>query len=107
MIITFIYKFKGDYKIYYGKYIGYMTYDYEEGLDKELTNTLYHIFEKYYSISSIDDVVIGILNACRDTSDYFSENEANIFDLLFCDWSIGEPELYLDGKLVKKEKLLS
>jgi hypothetical protein len=102
MIITFIYKFKGDHKIYYGKYIGYITDDYEEGLDKELASTLYSIFEKHYSISSMDDVVIGILSFYRDTSDYFSENEANIFDLLCCEWSIGEPELYLDGKLIKK-----
>ena len=50
----------------------------------------------------MDDVVIGILSFYRDTSDYFSENEANIFDLLCCEWSIGEPELYLDGKLIKK-----
>lgn len=101
MIITFIYKFKGDNQKYYGKYIGYMSDQYEEGLDKELANTLYSIFEKHYSITSMDDVVIGILGAYRETSDYFSENESNIFDLLWCDWTIGEPELYLDGKLIK------
>ena len=106
MIITFIYKIKNsnlydsNHK-YYGKYIGYVSDDYEEGLDKELSNTLYTLFENHYSIKSIDDIVIGVLGFNRDTYDYFSENEANIFDLLYCDWSNQEPEIYINGKLIK------
>lgn len=106
MIITFIYKINNsstfdNSKKYYGKYIGYMSDDYEEGLDKELTHKLYDLFKKYYSINNIDDIVIGVIGFNRDTYDYFSENEANIFDILYCDWSNQEPEIYLDGKLIK------
>jgi hypothetical protein len=102
MIITFIYQFKGTKKKYYGKYIGYMPEEYEEGLDKELSHSLFEIFQKHYLIGNIDDVVIGILGFNRDTYDYFSENEANIFDLLYCNWSNQDPDLYIDGNPVKK-----
>lgn len=104
MIVTFIYKLGQDNTKYYGKYIGYVSSDYEEGLDKEITSILYHIFEKEYGVKNIEDIVVGVLGFARDTYDYFSENEANIFDLLYCDWSNQEPEIYLNGKLLKSYK---
>ena len=100
MIVTFIYKIKNGEK-YYGKYIGYLSDDYEEGLDKELIEKLYNIFEKHYFVSSLDDIVLGVLGFSRDTYDYFSDNESKIFDLLYCNWSNQEPEVYINGKLLK------
>lgn len=100
MIVTFIYKIKNSEK-YYGKYIGYLSDDYEEGLDIELTQKLYNIFEKYYFANSLDDIVVGVIGFNRDTYDYFSDNESNIFDLLYCNWSNQNPELYINGKLIK------
>lgn len=98
MIVTFIYKING--QKYYGKYIGCIPTDYEEGLDKKLAIKLYEIFEKYYSLKE-EDLLIGVLGFNRDTCDYFSENESKIFDLLYCDWSNQEPEIYIEGKLMK------
>jgi len=77
--------------------------DYDEGLDKEIQCKLYNIFKKEYNLENIDDITIGILGFVRDTHDYFSEKEANIFDLLYCDWNIQETEIYIKGKLIKNE----
>ena len=99
MIVTFIYKIND--KKYYGKYIGYISDNYEVGLDKEISYKLYNIFRKFYSIKDEEEVSIGILGFNRDTYDYFSENEAKVFDLLYCDWSNQDPEIYLEGNLIK------
>lgn len=98
MIVTFMYKING--QRYYGKYIGYVIDNYLEGLDREMAYKLENIFEKYYSTKK-EDVVVGVLGFNRDTYDYFSEIEANIFDILYCDWSNQEKEIYVNGKLVK------
>jgi len=103
MIITFIYKIKGSDTKYYGKYIGYITDDYEEGLDVELFHELNKnkILERYYSVSCQEDITIGILGFSRGESyDFFSEKESNIFDLLYCDWH-NNPEIYVNGKKIK------
>lgn len=100
MIVTFIYKI--NHLKYHGKYVGYIPTDYEEGLDKEIYYIFRDIFEKYYGVKKDEDVTIGILGFNRDTYDYFSENEAGVFDLLYCNWSNQEAEIYLNGKLIKQ-----
>lgn len=99
MIVTFIYKIKNSEK-YYGKYIGQIRDNYEEGLDKEMLCKLSNILN-ILNIENIDDISIGIIGFNRDTYDYFSEDEAKIFDLLYCDWSNQEPEIYINGKKMK------
>lgn len=101
MIITFIYKIKNDNNTYYGKYLGYMSDDYEEGLDIELLSKIFHVLKEGYNVETCDDVNIGVLGFNRDTYDYFSEKEANIFDLLYCNWSNQPKEIYLNKKLLK------
>jgi len=109
MIITFIYKSKNDpnQKIYHGKYIGILNQPYsnEEGMDVELKNIIYEkSLKKQFNLNSgaesdIDNIIIGILGFNRDTNDYFSENEKDIFDLLYLNWSNQPIEIYFNGKL--------
>jgi len=104
MIITFIYKNKNDpnQKIYYGKYIGFLNQPYsnEDGMDVELKNIIYEkSFKKQFNSEDIDNIIIGILGFNRDTNDYFSENEKDIFDLLYLNWSNQPIEIYFNGKL--------
>ena len=101
MIITFIYKIKNDNNTYYGKYLGYMTDKYEEGLDTELLNKIFPILKDEYQLEDQDDILVGVLGFNRDTYDYFSEKESNIFDLLYCNWSNQPKEIYLNKKLLK------
>jgi hypothetical protein len=97
MIITFFYKIKGE--MYYGKYIGYVSDDYEEGLDIEVLNLFYPVWKRYYSLLCESDVSLGIVSYQRNGSDYFSENEKHVFHSLYCNWSNQEPELFLHGIL--------
>jgi hypothetical protein len=101
MITTFIYKSKNSNTKYYGKYIGFIPEDYEEGLDREIANIVYKILKDILLINDIEDLVIGILSFNRDSYDYFSEKEADIFDLLYCKWSYESTEIYIGGKLIK------
>jgi hypothetical protein len=106
MIVSFIYRFKGDPKIYYGKYIGYVSDDYEEGLDREIAIILMNplkeeLKRRYIDSEDPSSIIVGVLGCDRDIKDYFSETEKDIFDLLFCNWSNQNPEFFLNGHLIK------
>ena len=101
MIVTFIYKNKNSNTKYYGKFIGYITNDYIEGLDKEMSYLIYDIVKEYLNLQNEEDLIVGIIGFSRgETNDYFSENESQIFDLLCCNWSKNSKEIYLNGKLL-------
>ncbi len=100
-IVTFIYKHKNSTTKYYGKYIGYLSDDYEEGLDRELALLVYEVLKDALNLSDIDDLIIGILHCDRKISDYFSEKESQIFDLLYCKWSNQPIEVYLNNNLIR------
>ena len=102
-IITFIYKHKNSNTRYYGKYIGYISDDYEEGLDRELAYILYcnDIIKGKLNLNDIYDLSIGLLSVDRIVKDYFSEQESKIFDLLYCNWSGIPPEIYIEGDKMK------
>lgn len=95
MLIAFFYKIAG--KIYYGKYIGYMSDDYDDGLDMEIHTLFYPVWKPVYSLERETDVVVGIISYQRDGYDYFSENEKNLFDVLLCNWSNQPRELFVNG----------
>jgi hypothetical protein len=103
MIVTFIYKNKNSGTKYFGKYIGYLSENYEEGLDRELANIyIYNIVKEFLNLNDPSELIIGILGFNRETRDYFSEEEARIFDLLYCNWTGGqEKEVYLNGKFIR------
>jgi len=106
MIVSFIYRFKNDPTIHYGKYIGYVSDDYEEGLDREMVHIIKQPLQKEFESRNIDpedpsSIIIGILGSNRDVTDYFSETEKDIFNLLYCNWSNQPPELFLNGNLIK------
>ena len=103
MIVTFIYKKKNSNTKYFGKYIGYLSSSYEEGLDRELaTRYIYDLVKESLYLNDPSELIIGILGFNRETCDYFSEEEAYIFDLLYCNWTGGqEKEIYLNGNSIK------
>jgi hypothetical protein len=103
MIITFLFRLKGDTTRYYGKYIGKCAEEYAEGLDcllAELLSPFFQAMEPEHIIDS-SDLSIGILSAERNVKDYFSEHESEIFDLLYCNWSNQPVEVYWKGALAK------
>ena len=93
MIITFLYRILDSTR--YGKYIGAVSDDYEEGLDIELRGILYPLIADHYFLEDPNELRIGILSAQRNGSDYYSEEEKNVFDLLYCNWSNQKAELFL------------
>ena len=97
MIITFLYRFTGSTVRYYGKYIGRISDDYEEGLDRVLAEILFPVFQSTYHVSSVEEVHIGIIDSQRNPVDYASEHEKEVFDLLFCQWSNQPHELWIHG----------
>jgi len=101
MIITFLFRIKYGEIRYYGKYIGYASSQYEEGLDIELHHELFPLLKKYYELEEETDLQIGIISHHRDGSDYFSEEEKNVFDLLYCKWSNQPCDLFIDRKRVE------
>ena len=106
MIVSFIYRFKNDQTIHYGKYIGYVSNEYEEGLDREIATLITPLLRKELESRNIDpedssSLIIGVLGSNREIADYFSETEKDVFDLLYCNWSNQPPELFLNGHLVK------
>jgi hypothetical protein len=96
MIITFLYRIRDH--TYYGKYIGYVSQNYEEGLDMELQSILFPVLSEHYSIQDPAALRIGILSSQRNGGDYFSENEKHVFDLLYCKWSNQPEEIFLQDK---------
>jgi len=99
MLITFFYKIAS--KIYYGKYIGSMRDNYDDGLDIVVRDLIYPTCKTAYSLESETDVVVGIISYQRNGYDYFSENEKNIFDMLYCNWSNQPVEIFVNGIQVK------
>ena len=81
--------------MHYGKYIGAVSDDYEEGLDIELRSIVYPLIADHYFLEDPSELRIGILTAQRNGSDYYSEEEKNVFDLLYCKWSNQREELFL------------
>ena len=101
MIITFVFRVKYGEMRSYGKYLGAVSDDYEEGLDIELRNTLFPVLKKYYGLEQESDLQLGIVSHHRNGSDYFSEEEKNVFDVLYCKWSNQPCELFISGKRVE------
>jgi hypothetical protein len=95
MIITFLYRILDSTR--YGKYIGAVSDDYEEGLDIELRNILYPLVADHYFLKDPMEFQIGILSAQRNGSDYYSEEEKKVFDILYCKWSNQREEIFLHG----------
>ena len=100
MIIVFFYRIAD--RLYHGKYIGYVSYDYEEGLDIELRALCFPIWKHTHGIKDPEEVCVGIISHYRDGHDYFSENEKHIFDLLYCNWSNQPVEVFVNGTLIPK-----
>ena len=94
MIVTFLYRIHET--VYHGKYIGYISDDYEEGLDIEIRRIFYPIWKHAYSLQSISDVYVGILSYQRKEYEYFSEHEKYVFTSLYCNWDT-ESEIFIDG----------
>ena len=105
MIITFFYRI-GE-KLYHGKYIGYMSNDYDEGLDIEVLNKCYPIWKHAYSLQDESDVCVAIISHQRNGNDYFSENEKFVFDTLYYHWTTQPVEIFIEGKLWKNSNDLS
>jgi hypothetical protein len=103
MIVAFVYRI-GSVK-YDGKYIGYLTDQYEEGLDHELKRVILPSLLSYYHISDPDMIKIGIMSHQRLGSDYFSEDEKYAFDLLYCNWSNQTVEIFFEGNPYKIQSL--
>ena len=93
MIVTFLYRM-GDGPRKYGKYIGYLSDDYEEGMDKELESIIWPLLRLS---GNLEDFHIGILYYSREGYEYFSEDEKLVFDFLYCNWSNEPKELFIDG----------
>jgi len=103
MIITFIYTVPNCLTPLYGKYVGYVTDDYEDGLDMEVMRLIFPILQQYYTLSKDATVTVGILSHYRkDSIDYCSENEKNAFTLLYCKWPLTmdgkSSEIFMNGK---------
>lgn len=89
MIVTFIYKFNNNH-IYYGKFVGYVSSNYNYGLNNEIKKIIYPIIKSKYRIYK-SDLCVGILNTSYDNY-YDCVNEKEIFDLLILE----EKNIYLD-----------
>ena len=91
-----MYRVKG--QTYYGKYIGYLSDKYDEGLDTELLTVCYPVLCHAYSLDNETEISLGIMSYQRQGVDYFSENEKNCFDLLYCNWSNQPVEVFINGE---------
>lgn len=104
MIVTFIYRYRRDPTIYYGKYIGErMSDDSDITLSDFLLQTLSPYFAIQFDDYNCDEkIVIGIM-AMVEEENCFSENEKNIFDLFYIrESAMYIPDVYLNGNLVKE-----
>lgn len=96
--ITFIYK-KNDV-VMHGKYIGYISDDYPDGLDKEILGYISSYFIDVYDDYNIHIGITGII----DTHDhFFSDDEKNVFDFLYVGhpYGFGTPTVYVHGELIE------
>jgi hypothetical protein len=104
MIVTFLYRIKGSSQRGYGKYIGKCP-AYEEGLDQALIELFFDVFQKQYpNVTDSSDISLGILSIDRNAKDYFSEEEKDVFDLLYCKWATMPTEVFFFGNPVKLDK---
>jgi len=94
MIVVFFYKINDI--MYHGKYIGKIG-GYYEGLDIEIRDLCYPIWKETYSLNSEENVWVGIISSQRESTDYFSENEKNVFHTLYCNWSNQPVEIFMNG----------
>lgn len=106
MILTFLYRIHGVTGRSYGKYIGKAP-SYEEGLDRGLAEILFPLFNQRYPshVKESSDISIGILFVDREAKDYYSEEEKDVFDLLYCHWAMGPVEAFLEGVAIKQERI--
>lgn len=95
MIVTFLYRIND--VTYYGKYIGYVSDDYEDGLDIEIQRIMYPYVQRYYQLTRETQLHIGILCYQSESYTYFSPEECNVFQFLLCNFSNENKELYLHG----------
>lgn len=95
--VTFIYKING--VMMHGKYIGYISDDYSEGLDKEILNIISSYFIDVYDNYDIQIGITGVI----DTDHFFSDDEKNVFDLLYIEHpnGFGTPTVYIHGDLIQ------
>jgi len=102
MIVTFLYRIQGVTGRSYGKYIGKAPL-YDEGMDRGMAEILFPLFHQLYpdQVKDSSDVSVGILFVDREAKDYYSEEERHVFDLLYCQWSTGPADLFVDGVSIK------
>ena len=99
MIVAFLYRVRGVTGRCYGKYIGRVP-AYEEGLDRAIAvDILLPFFQTMYAPRTIEegDISVGVLFVDREIQDYYSEEEKDVFDLLYFHWPSGV-EVFLEGK---------
>lgn len=95
MIVTFLYRIGEVTR--YGKYIGYISDKYEEGLDIEIQTILYPYIKTYYHLTNPQEFMVGIMSYQRASYQYFSPEERNVFQLIFCNFNNENKELYIHG----------
>jgi hypothetical protein len=95
MIVTFLYRVND--VTYYGKYIGYVSDDYEDGLDIEIQRIIYPYLQHHYQLTHETQLHIGILCYQSESYTYFSPEERNVFQFLLCNFLNENKELYLHG----------
>jgi len=96
MTVTFIYKINNDNTVYFGKYIGYITDDYNDSLDYEIKSMIYPILKTKYNNLQISDLHTGILFHKKQDFDYYSENEKYAFNLWCCETIYNQKKIFLD-----------
>lgn len=96
--VTFIYKING--VVMHGKYIGYISDDYSDGLDKAISN---YISSYLIDVYDSYDISIGILGVISTQDHFFSTDEKDVFDLLYIEHpsSFGTPTVYVHGNLIE------
>ncbi len=97
MTVTFIYKINNDNTVYFGKYIGYITDDYDNSLDYEIKSMIYPILKTKYNNLQKSDLHTGILFHKKQEFDYYSENEKYAFNLWCCETNYDQKKIFLDN----------
>lgn len=94
MIVTFLYRVNDI--TYYGKYIGYISDEYEDGLDIEIQRIMYPYVKNHYQLTHETQLHIGILFYQSSSYTYFSSEERNVFQFLLYNFP-NNKEWYLHG----------